>query len=114
MQMGFAAALNAASTFAAQGVDAFSEQAPRLVAAAEFANRFLRGAPVPAYMCSGGGIKLALVATWEVAFAELHTRLGHALPLTWAQITLAVRTAVTHEDSIVSVWETLTHGEPRE
>ena len=111
MQMGWGAAINAASTFYAQGVDVFAEQAPRLVAAAEFAAAYLLGAPVPEYLCSGQGIKLAHVATFEVAYAALAKRLGHAMPLTWKQITTSVR-EFSGQDGIVSVWETLTHGEP--
>jgi hypothetical protein len=111
MQMGWGAAINAASTFYAQGVDVFAEQAPRLVAAAEFAAAYLLGAPVPAYLCSGQGIKLAHVATFEIAYAALAKRLGHAMPLTWKQITTSVR-KFAGQDGIVSVWETLTHGEP--
>ena len=111
MQMGFGAAINAAATFFAQGVDVFAEEAPRLVAASEFAAKYLLGAPAPAELCSGAGLKLARVATFEVAYAALAARLGHAMPLTWQRITTAVR-QVAGQDGIVSVWETLTHGEP--
>ena len=110
-QMGFGAAINAASTFFAQGVDVFAEEAPRLVAGAEFAAKYLLGAPEPAYLCSGAPIKLAHVATFEIAYAALAKRLGHAMPLTWQRITSAVRN-VSGQDGIVSVWETATHGEP--
>jgi hypothetical protein len=109
--MGFGAAINAASTFYAQGIDVFAQEGPRLVAAAEFAANFLLGAPVPSYMCSGAPLKLAKVATFEVAYAALAKRLGYAMPRTWERITTAVR-SFSGQDGIVSVWETLTHGEP--
>jgi hypothetical protein len=111
MQMGFGAAINAAATLFAQGIDAFADEAPRLVAAAEFATTYLLGAPAPPVLCSGAPLKLAHVATWEVAYAALATRLGHAMPRTWEYIGKAVR-SVSGQDGIVSVWETLTHGEP--
>lgn len=100
-----------ASTFAAQGIDVFAEEAPRLVAAAEFAAKYLLGAPAPPILCSGAPLHLARVATFEIAYAELAARLGNAMPLTWQRITTAVRN-FSGQDGIVSVWETLTHGEP--
>jgi len=111
MQMGLGAAINGAATFFAQGIDVFAEEAPRLVAAAEFAATYLLGAPPPPVLCSGAPLSLAHVATWEVAYAELAGRLGHAMPKTWAYISKAVRTP-HGQDGIVSVWETLTHGCP--
>lgn len=109
MQMGFAACVNAAATAFTQGVDLFAEQAPRLAAATEFAARFLQGAPVPAYVCSGHALTLSLVATFEVAFDALNGRLGVQLPAGWAQITSRVRPSAA-PDGIVSVFESLTHG----
>jgi hypothetical protein len=113
MQMGLGACLSAAATARIAGVDLFAEQAPRLAGAMEFAAGWLLqgGKPQSPLLCSGAPLNLALVATFEVGFRELGARLGHALPLTQKQLALNVRPHAS-PDSIVSDWETLTHGVP--
>ena len=64
-----------------------------------------------AYLCSGAGINLSLVATFEIAYAHLHGERGVALPATWQQIVKNIRPRAG-QDGIVSVYETLTHGLP--
>lgn len=107
MQMGFGACINAAETARIQGIDLYGEQAARITAASEFAATYLLGEPPQAYLCSGAGIHLGLVATFEVAYAHYHAL--YELPQTWLQITTNVRPKAA-QDGIVSVYETLTHG----
>ena len=80
---------------------------------AEFATTYLLGAPAPAYLCSGAPLKLDVAPTFEIAFAHLHSVLGLDMPQTWKWISTGVRPQTLpygKQDSIVSVWETLTHG----
>jgi len=107
--MGFGACVNAAQTALIQGIDLFAEQQVRLVAAAEFASRYLLGAPQEAFLCSGHALSLDLVGTFEVAYARLAGGMGLPMPLTWQQIVKHVRPAAS-QDGIVSVYESLTHG----
>ena len=111
MQMGMGACLAAAATARIAGVDLFAEEAPRLVGAMEFAAGWLLkgGKPQSPMLCSGAALNLDLVATFEVGFRELSSRLGNSLPLTQQHLALNVRPHAP-PDSIVSDWETLTHG----
>jgi hypothetical protein len=113
LSMGFGAAVNAAETAFIQGIDLYGEQAMRIATAAEFAATYLLGEPAQAYLCSSNPITLALVATFEIAYAHLSGQLGMAMPLTWKQIKSNVRPQAG-QDSIVSVYEMLTHGMPAE
>ena len=115
MQMGAAAFFNGATTAALQGIDLVQEQAPRLLAASEFAAQLLTNV-TPAHsplLCSGQGVTLALMPTFEVANAAF-ARLGLDAPHTRAQLAENVRpkTAAAQYGSQVSIWETLSHGLP--
>lgn len=110
MQMGFGACVNAAETAYIQGVDLYSEQAERIATASEFASTYLMGTPPQAYLCSGAGIHLDTVGTFEIAYSHLHGQLGLPMPLTWQEITTNVRGPHCNQMGIVSVFESLTHG----
>ncbi len=113
--MGFGAFINGATTAFLQGVDLFEEQAPRLLAASEFAAALLSGAVSPnsTLLCSGKGVQLALAPTFEVAHANF-ARLGLSDPATQTLLRTVVRpkTAAAQYGSQVAIWETLSHGLP--
>jgi len=111
-QMGLAAALNAAETARIQGVDLFSEEAPRLRAGLEWHSRLLLGAAQPAFVCGGGRVVDANVSypTFEVGFNALANRLGLPMPDTLAHLERNVRTLPLPENGWMMEWETLTHG----
>lgn len=109
---GMGGAVDAAETALQQGVDLYSLDAQRMVAAYEFNDGILNGVPVPAGVHVGGrsGIAPAVYAngaTLEIVYNELHNRLGMAMPQTEAQI---AKRRPTNEDHFM-VWETLTHAE---
>ena len=112
MQMGFAAFLNGAATATLQGVDLLQAQAPRFFAASEFAAKLLlNNTPVSDLLCSGAGVKLALMPTFELAHAAF-VRLGLDDVSTRAQLVSNVRPRANQYGSQVSIWETLSHGLP--
>ena len=111
--MGFAAFLNGAATATLQGVDLLREQAPRFLAASEFAAKLLTNV-TPAdspLLCAGQGVKLALAPTFEVAHA-LFARLGLDDAATRAQLETNVRPHANQFGSQCAIWETLSHGLP--
>jgi hypothetical protein len=117
MQMGFAAFVNTGATARLQGVDLIAEQAPRLLAAAEFAASIASGARsnTDPLLCNGraGGVEVALAPTLEIAHANF-VRLGLDDPRTRAYLANNVRPhfAATGEFYICGPWETISHGLP--
>jgi hypothetical protein len=117
MQMGFAAFVNTGATALLQGDDLIAEQAPRLLAAAEFAASILGGARsnTDPLLCNGraGGVLVALAPTFEIAHANF-ARLGLDDKLTRAHLAQNVRPhyASSGEFYICGPWETISHGLP--
>ena len=113
MQMGFAAFLNGAQTAVLQGVDLFAEQAQRFLAASEFAAKLQLNVTSAnsGLLCSGQGVKLTMMPTFEVAHANF-VRLGLSDVYTQQQLTANVRPHANQIGSQVSIWETLSHGLP--
>jgi hypothetical protein len=115
MQMGFAAFVNGAATAELQGQPLFSQHAPRLLAASEFAATLLLNATppavAPALLCSGAPVQLRLAPTFEVAHSYF-ARLGLDDPATRQQLADNVRPKADPTGSQMSLWETLSHGLP--
>ena len=115
--MGFAAFVNTGATARLQGVDLIAEQAPRLLAAAEFAASIASGARsnTDPLLCNGraGGVEVALAPTFEIAHANF-VRLGLDDPRTRAYLANNVRPhfAAIGEFYICGPWETISHGLP--
>ena len=118
LQMGMASSMYTAETAFVQGVDLWTEQAPRFAAAMEFHSKFLNAgkeAPVPPYMCSRspdhpGGVTLAYAPTMEVGFNAVAVRLKMALPHTETHLKKSVR-AMADPSNRWMMYETLTHGD---
>jgi hypothetical protein len=97
--------------------DLIAEQAPRLLAAAEFAASILGGARsnTDPLLCNGraGGVLVALAPTFEIAHANF-ARLGLDDKLTRAHLAQNVRPhyASSGEFYICGPWETISHGLP--
>ena len=93
-QMGFAAFVNGAATATLQGDDLLAAEAPRLLAAAEFAASLLNGARSTndTLLCNGrpGGVQAAIAPTFEVAHS-FFVRAGLDDPQTRAQLSKVVR-----------------------
>jgi hypothetical protein len=102
--MAFASLVNAAETARQQGLDLYTEQGARIIAAMEYQGQFLAPNNVkpPQYL------EFTLEPTWEIAFNHFHTRLGVALPH-MAKVLPTNRP--TGADLNHMVWETLTHGD---
>jgi hypothetical protein len=101
--LALAAMVNAAETARQQGVDLYSEEGKRIMAALEFQARCLppnNGPPPP-------NVTFHLHPTWEIAFNEYHNRLGYDLPMMAKVIPGNRPTGVNHD----MAWETLTHAE---
>lgn len=112
-QMGTAAAINGAETAYIQGIDLYGEMATRLTTALEFHANYLLGAAQPAYLCNGTALKgVSTAPTFEIAFRHFNQTLGYALPLTWKHITTQVRTESDEVETLMMIWETLSHGAP--
>ncbi len=101
--MAFAGMVNAAETAHQQGIDLYSEEGKRIVAAMEFQAQYLppNNAKPPEHL------EFNLHPTWEIAYNEFHNRLGIALPRMAAVLPGNRPTGVNHH----MVWETLTHAE---
>lgn len=115
MQMGFAAFVNGAATAELQGLPLFARNAPRLLAASEFAAALqLNATPAavpPALLCSGAPVELALMPTFEVAHAHF-ARLGLADTQTQRQLVRNVRPHADPTGCQMCLWESLSHGVP--
>ncbi len=118
--LGFGSMIYAAETAWHQGVDLFAPNKKRVSDFMELHGAWMTGASaVPSDIC-GGVIKAAQADTqgisppdgggrkvWEVAYRELHDRLGISLPFTLAMIESGRPAAAAHW---VQKWETLTHA----
>ena len=102
--MTFASLVNAAETARQQGLDLYTEQGARIVAAMEYQAQFL----APNKVKPPPNLEFNLEPTWEIAFNHFHTRLGVALPK-MAKVIPTNRP--TGADLNHMVWETLTHGD---
>src|SRR5437588_427027 len=101
--MALSAMVNAAETARQQGLDLYSEQGKRIMAALEYQAQFLppNNATVPKNLAFNKH------PTWEIAFNHLHNRLGINLPKIATVLPTNRPTGVNHH----MVWETLTHAE---
>jgi len=100
--LALSAMVNAAETARQQGVDLYSEQAKRIMAALEFQAQYLppnKGMPPP-------NLSFHTHPTWEIAYNEYHNRLGYDLPKMAAVLPTIRPTGVNHQ----MAWETLTHA----
>lgn len=100
--LALSAMVDAAETARQQGVDLYSEQGKRIVAALEFQAQFLppNGVKAPE------NLEFNVHPTWEIAYNEFHDRLGMSLPK-MARVLPEIRpTGVNHH----MVFETLTHA----
>ena len=119
MQMGMASSMYTAETAFVQGVDLWTEQAPRFAAAMEIHSKFLNAgkeASVPLYMCSRspdhpGRVTLAYAPTMEVGYNAIAVRLKMALAHTETHLKRSVRAMADPSSSLIYMYETLTHGE---
>jgi hypothetical protein len=101
--LALSAMVNAAETARQQGLDLYSEQGKRIMAALEFQAQYLppnSAKPPP-------NLTFNAHPTWEIAFNEYHNRLGYDLPKMAAVLPTIRPTGVNHQ----MTWETLTHAE---
>jgi hypothetical protein len=106
-QYGIAAMLNAAETARLQGIDLYSTQKDRIVAALELHAGFLNGGAVPSTLCGGKLTAVTPDPMWEIALNEFGDRLGVSLANTTKLVGTIRPTGVDHHME----WETLTHAE---
>ena len=99
--LALAAMVNAAETARQQGIDLYSEQGKRIMAAMEFQAQYLspNNTPPPPNM------EFNKHPTWEIAYNHFHNRLGYDLPKMTAVLPTIRPTGVNHD----MAWETLTH-----
>lgn len=117
MPMGFTAFISAAATATLQGDDVLRENAPRLLAAAEFASSLMSGArsPMDPLLCSGrtgGVLGVSTQPVFELAH-KTFARLGLDDAQTRTQLA-AMRTATLKGGQfyICGPWETIAFGIP--
>ncbi len=109
-QMGLGAMINAAETARIQGVNLYSEQKTRIVAALEFHAKYLNGAPIPSSLC-GGKLTLTRVPMWEIGYNHYANRDFLSLPQTNALILATTPKVFRPSGSYLHMaWETLTHA----
>ena len=101
--LALAAMVNAAETARQQGVDLYSEEAKRIMAALEFQAQYLP----PNHGTPPANLAFHTHPTWEIAYNEYHNRLGYDLPKMTAVLPTIRPTGVNHD----MAWETLTHAE---
>jgi alginate lyase len=112
VQMGLAAAINAAEIAYHQGLNLYGEQRVRITKAMEFHADYLLGNPVPPWLC-GGKLNMGtdINATWEIGYNHLHNRAGLEMPATLKFIKDKVRPwPETSFRNTVGI-DTLTHAE---
>jgi len=108
-QFGIESTLNVAATAIIQGVDLFTEQQTRLVAALEFNAQWVNGVSPPSYVCNGAGVDASTkYPTWEIGYNHYHNKKGVAMPNTLKFINNYVRKQTEMTDKHICVWETLT------
>jgi hypothetical protein len=100
--MALAGMVDAAETARQQGVDLYSEQAKRIMAALEFQAQYLP----PNKAAAPENLEFNLHPTWEIAYNHFHDRLGYALPKMAVVLPGNRPTGVNHH----MAWETLTHA----
>jgi hypothetical protein len=107
LEWGYSGLIAAAETAHIQGVDLYGEQKDRIVAAFEFAAKYLNGATVPSWLCPGAGLHVtAQGKTYEIGYNHYANRLGISMP-NMAQLLPKIRpTGASHN----VVFETLTHA----
>jgi hypothetical protein len=107
-EYGYAGLVAAAETAHIQGVDLYGEQKDRIVAAFEFAAKYLNGAPVPSWLCPGSGLTVSAKGfNYEIGYNHFANRLGVPMPNTQALLAKIRPTGIDHH----MVFETLTHGD---
>jgi hypothetical protein len=94
--------VDVAETARQQGIDLYSEINNRVAAALEFQAQYLPPNNVPA----PPKLDFALRPTWEIAYNQLHNRMGMELPKMSKVIPQVRPTGINHEIA----WETLTHA----
>lgn len=118
LMLGFKSMQYAAQSAWHQGVDVFGPEAKRIADFLELHARWMNGAnQVPSEICGGtllvnpqtelasqGGGGAAL----EIAYNQIHSRLGKNLPATWIMLQ---KHRPASAGLWVSKWETLTHGD---
>lgn len=109
-QFGLSSTMYIAETAFIQGIDLYQEEEPRLTAAMEFHAKYLLGAAVPDYICSGAGVKLSQSPTFEVGYNAYHHRRNVSLPETWQHLITQVRTMPDPEIRLIMVYEQLAHS----
>ncbi len=94
--------VDVAETARQQGIDLYSEINKRVFAALEFQAQYLppNNAPKPPKL------DFTLRPTWEIAYNQLHDRMGMTLPKMSLVIPTNRPTGINHE----TAWETLTHA----
>jgi hypothetical protein len=107
-QYGVGALVNAAETALIQGVDLFSTEQPRFVAALEFHAKYENGISTSA-LCKNWKLNaVEFDPDWEIAYNEYAHVLGLSLPNTAA---LMNKKRPTGNNGHMGLWETLTHGD---
>jgi hypothetical protein len=94
--------VDAAETAYQQGVDLYSEQGKRIMAALEYQAQFL----APNHATPPEKLEFHLHPTWEIAYNHFHNRLGFELPKIAVVLPPNRPTGVNHHMN----WETLTHA----
>lgn len=115
MQMGMASAHYAAETASVQGIDLWSEQKHRLIAAMEFHSKLLvqdYAPAIPQYVCNGHGAKLGFSPTMEVGYSAYVSRSTVLMPETAKHLKKDIRTMDSRSmcRELIMCFETLTHG----
>jgi hypothetical protein len=107
-EYGYAGLVAAAETAHIQGVDLYGEEKDRIVAAFEFAAKYLNGAPIPSWLCPGSGLTVSARGyNYEIGYNHYANRLGVPMPNTQALLAKIRPTGADHH----MVFETLTHGD---
>jgi hypothetical protein len=110
MQMGLASAVNSAEIAFHQGIDLYTENENRIMAAMEFQASPLLGNPVPQDLFLTGFVASDLLPTWEIAYNHFHNRKGFTLPMTDTLIRTKIRPSY-FMTMLNMAWESITHAE---
>jgi hypothetical protein len=109
-QMGLASAINSAEIAYHQGIDLYSENEQRIMAAMEFQAGPILGNPVSKVLFPNGFVSSDMKPTWEIAYNHFHNRKGYTLPKTDTLIRTKVRPS--YFTTMLNIaWESLTHAE---
>ena len=110
MQMGLASAVNSAEIAFHQGIDLYTENENRIMAAMEFQASPLLGNAVPQDLFLIGFVASDLLPTWEIAYNHFHNRKGFTLPMTDTLIRTKIRPSY-FMTMLNMAWESITHAE---